>query len=193
VQVAAEDEAGLTYVNSVTITRPFGLYSTRRFVHGHATLSILTRGPLNSSLRTFHRPAEMPRGRTGHIYATDVWTDIPEERRPGLLRYDNALSVPLVSRVIRAVTDEGDLVADPFLGSGTTAVACVLSVAVLVGLLIGRVVRHRDRQVPHDEQGGDQQGGLSSRGRPRGGGGGAPPHSGGSPTTPERRAPRRAR
>jgi DNA modification methylase len=30
-----------------------------------------------------------------------------------------------VSRVIRSTTDEGDLVADPFLGSGTTAVACL--------------------------------------------------------------------
>ena len=74
----------------------------------------------------FHLPPEMPRGRTGHVYAADVWTDVPEERRPGLLRYDNALSPALVSRVIRSTTNLGDLVADPFLGSGTTAVACLL-------------------------------------------------------------------
>ena len=125
VQVVAEDVAGLTYVNSITVARRFGLYTTRRFVHQHHTVTLLTRGPLDSALRTFHRPAEMPRGRTGQIYAVDVWSDLPEERRPGLLRYDNALSPELVSRVIRSTTNETDLVADPFLGSGTTAVACL--------------------------------------------------------------------
>ncbi len=125
VQVVAEDVAGLTYVNSIAVARQFGLYSTRRFVHQHHVVSLLTRGPLDSPLRTFHRPEEMPRGRAGEIYAVDVWTDLPEQRRPGLLRYDNALSPALVSRVIRCTTDEGDLVADPFLGSGTTAVACL--------------------------------------------------------------------
>ncbi|MEN3308847.1 MAG: hypothetical protein V7603_5049 [Micromonosporaceae bacterium] len=125
IQVVAEDVAGLTYVNSIAVARAFGLYTTRRFVHQHHTVTLLTRGPLDSPLRTFHRPAEMPRGRTGQIYAVDVWSDLPEERRRGLLRYDNALSTALVSRVIRATTDETDLVADPFLGSGTTAVACL--------------------------------------------------------------------
>lgn len=125
VQVAAEDVAGLTYVNSIAVTRTFGLFATRRFVHQHHRVTLMTRGTLNSSLRVFHRPEEMPRGRTGQIYAVDVWTDIPEQRRRGLLRYDNALAHALISRVIRATTDEYHLVADPFLGSGATAVACL--------------------------------------------------------------------
>jgi DNA modification methylase len=125
IQVTAEDLAGLTYVNSIAVARHFGLYTTRRFVHQHHTITLLTRGPLDSPLRVFHRPAEMPRGRTGHIYAVDIWTDLPDERRRGLLRYDNALSPALMSRVIRSTTNPADLVADPFLGSGTTAVACL--------------------------------------------------------------------
>jgi len=126
VQIAAEDVAGLTYVNSVAVVRRFGLYTRRRFVHQHHRVTLLTKGPLDAPQRVFHLPPEMPRGRTGHVYAADVWTDVPEERRPGLLRYDNALSPALVSRVIRSTTNLGDLVADPFLGSGTTAVACLL-------------------------------------------------------------------
>jgi DNA modification methylase len=126
VQVAAEDVAGLTYVNSIAVTRRFGLYTTRRFVHQHHRITLMARGELDCPQRVFHRPAEMPRGRTGHIYATDVWTDLGEERRNGLLRYDNALPVALVSRLIRATTNHGELVCDPFLGSGTTAVACLL-------------------------------------------------------------------
>jgi len=125
VQIAAEDIAGLTYVNSIAVARQFGLYSTRRYVHQHHRITLLTKGPLDSPQRVFHRPEEMPRGRTGQVYAVDLWTDVPEERRPGLLRYDNALSPTLVSRMVRSTTDVGDLVADPFLGSGTTAVVCL--------------------------------------------------------------------
>lgn len=127
VQVAAEDAAGLTYVNSITVTRRFGVYTTRRFVHQHNTVTLLTRGPLASRRRVFHRPDEMPRGRGGEVYAVDVWTDIPPEQRTGLLRYDNALHPDLASRVIRSTSSPGDLVADPFLGSGSTAVACLTS------------------------------------------------------------------
>ncbi|MEV4212617.1 site-specific DNA-methyltransferase [Micromonospora sp. NPDC049662] len=125
VQVAAEDIAGLTYVNSIAVRRPFGLYSTRRYVHAHHRVTLMTRGPLDSPQRFFDRPAEMPRGRTGQIYAVDVWADIPDERRPGLLRYDNALHPALVSRLVRSTTRRGELVCDPFLGSGTTLVACL--------------------------------------------------------------------
>ena len=131
VQVVGEDVAGLTYVNSVAVRRPFGLYATRRFVHAHSTVTLLTKGPLASKRRFFERPAEMPRGRGGHVYAVDYWDDVGTAQRRGLLRYDNALPVPLVSRIVRSCTrsaarlEDADLVADPFVGSGTTAVVCL--------------------------------------------------------------------
>lgn len=126
VQVEAEN-AGLTYVNSIAVRKRFGLYTTRRFVHQHWRVTLMTKGTYRSARRVFHRPAEMPVGRTGHIYAVDVWDDIPEMRRSGLMRYDNSLHPDLASRVIRATTDEGDLVADPFLGGGSTAEACMVT------------------------------------------------------------------
>ncbi|NIL64718.1 site-specific DNA-methyltransferase [Salinispora arenicola] len=122
--MTAED-AGLTYVNSIAVARRFGLYSRRRFVHQHHRVTLLCKGSLTEPARVFHLPPEMPRGRTGQIYATDLWTDIPEQRRRNLLRYDNSLHPALVSRVIRATTDLDHLVADPFLGSGTTAIAAL--------------------------------------------------------------------
>lgn len=123
-QIAAED-AGLTYVNSIVWKRQFGLYTTRQYVHQHHTITLLTNGPLDSRHRTFHRPEEMPRGRSGEIYAVDVWDDIAEERRRKLLRYNNALPWQLLSRLIRSTTDPDDLVVDPFVGSGTTPIACL--------------------------------------------------------------------
>ena len=133
VQTTAEDAAGLTYVNSIAVARGFGVYTTRRFVHQHYTVTLLTRGPLDSRRRIFERPQEMPLGRSCEIYAVDVWTDIPQERRSGLLRYDNALHPDLASRVIRSTTNPGDLVADPFLGGGSTAVACLTTGRRFVG------------------------------------------------------------
>lgn len=124
VQVAAK-RAGLTYVNSIPVSRTFGMHTRRRFVHQHHRITLMTRGDLYSPARTFNPPPEMPRGRAGEVYAADIWTDIPEERRNGLLRYDNALPTALASRTIRCATNPGDLVADPFLGSGTSAVACL--------------------------------------------------------------------
>ena len=124
VQVLAEDEAGLTYVNSIAVRRSFGLYVTRRYVHSHARITLLTKGPLDSPLRFFERPTELPRGESGQVYALDVWDDIPRYDRSGLLRYDNALPPQMVSRIVRSCSRHGELVADPFVGSGTTPIVC---------------------------------------------------------------------
>ncbi|HJQ68097.1 MAG TPA: site-specific DNA-methyltransferase [Blastocatellia bacterium] len=53
---------------------------------------------------------------------TDVWDDIDfySEKR----YHTTQKPVKLIERLIRASTDEGMIVLDPFLGSGTTAVAC---------------------------------------------------------------------
>lgn len=125
VQITGED-LGLTYVNSIAVRRTMGMYCTRRYVHAHNRITLMTAGQLDSTLRTFDRPTEMPRGRTGEIYAVDVWDDIPDFRaEPTALRYDNALHPKLVSRVVRSTTRPGDLVADPFIGSGTTPLVCL--------------------------------------------------------------------
>lgn len=82
VQVIGEDEAGLTYVNSVAVQRDFGLYTTRRFVHAHNTVTLLTKGPLDSVARFFERPDDLGRGRSGEVYAVDVWNGRPRRAPP---------------------------------------------------------------------------------------------------------------
>jgi site-specific DNA-methyltransferase (adenine-specific) len=57
----------------------------------------------------------------------DVWTDIPPVRHwkfKSRERRCNALSTKLVSRVVEMSTVEGDVVLDPFGGSGTTFAVC---------------------------------------------------------------------
>ncbi len=57
----------------------------------------------------------------------DVWTDIPPVRHQKFKsknRKANALSTKILDRVVEMSTVPGDLVLDPFGGSGTTYVVC---------------------------------------------------------------------
>jgi hypothetical protein len=119
-QVVAEDVAELTYVNTIVARRAFPLRTTRRLAFAHWTLTVLTRGPLHSRARYYACPDDLPRARSGREYGQDVWTDMPRHGRPGQVRWDNSLPGLLVNRVIRAFTRPRELVADPFVGSGTS-------------------------------------------------------------------------
>ncbi len=70
-----------------------------------------------------HRGALNPKGLT----LKDVWTDIPPVRHAKFKsqkRKANALSTKLLDRVIEMSTVPGDVVLDPFGGSGTTFAVC---------------------------------------------------------------------
>ncbi len=70
-----------------------------------------------------HRGAMNPKG----VTLKDVWTDIPPVRHwkfKSKNRRANALSTRILSRVIEMSTAPGNLVLDPFGGSGTTFVVC---------------------------------------------------------------------
>ena len=70
-----------------------------------------------------HRDAMNPRG----VNLKDVWTDIPPVRHwkfKSRERTANALSTKTLDRVIEMSTVPGDMVIDPFGGSGTTFAVC---------------------------------------------------------------------
>ncbi len=70
-----------------------------------------------------HRNAMNPNG----VTLKDVWTDIPPVRHwkfKSKGRPANALSTKILDRVIEMSTAPGDLVLDPFGGSGTTFAVC---------------------------------------------------------------------
>ena len=132
VQVAAED-AGLTYVNSIAVRRPFALRTTRRFAHAHWTVTVLCKGSLRSRRRFYAAPPSLPRAASGASYPLDVWNDVPARRRPDQLRYDNELPPLMVERLLEATTagpENGGTcwqsrVVDPFMGGGAVLRACI--------------------------------------------------------------------
>jgi site-specific DNA-methyltransferase (adenine-specific) len=70
-----------------------------------------------------HRDAMNPKG----VNLKDVWTDIPPVRHwkfKSRERRANALSTKILDRVVEMCTCPGDLVLDPFGGSGTTYAVC---------------------------------------------------------------------
>lgn len=70
-----------------------------------------------------HRDAMNPKG----VNLKDVWTDVPPVRHwkfKSRNRKANALSTKLLDRVIEMSTIPGEMVLDPFGGSGTTYVVC---------------------------------------------------------------------
>ncbi len=70
-----------------------------------------------------HRDAMNPNG----VTLKDVWTDIPPVRHwkfKSKNRKANALSTKILDRVVEMSTVPGDVVLDPFGGSGTTFVVC---------------------------------------------------------------------
>jgi site-specific DNA-methyltransferase (adenine-specific) len=70
-----------------------------------------------------HRGAMNPLG----VNLKDVWTDIPPVRHwkfKSKGRRANALSTKILDRVVEVSTCPGDVVFDPFGGSGTTYAVC---------------------------------------------------------------------
>jgi site-specific DNA-methyltransferase (adenine-specific) len=70
-----------------------------------------------------HRQAMNPKG----VNLKDVWTDIPPVRHWKFKSKDrkaNALSTKILDRVVEMSTVPGELVIDPFGGSGTTFAVC---------------------------------------------------------------------
>ncbi len=70
-----------------------------------------------------HRKAMNPNG----VNLKDVWTDIPPVRHRKFKsknRNANALSTKITDRIVEMSTLPGDIVLDPFGGSGTTFISC---------------------------------------------------------------------
>lgn len=128
IQCAAQ-QAGLTWVTTIAAGRVFPVRTVRRPAPAHWDISVLVKGALMHPRRVFNAPQDLPKAHSGGLYPLDWWPAEYNGRsdRRGLVRYDNSLPLRMVLRVVRMLTDPGEHVADPFLGGGTTAVACWLA------------------------------------------------------------------
>lgn len=121
VQRAAED-AGLSFTNSIVVPKATGVSpAARRWATSHFRLTVMTAGPGG----TFNLIPEMGTDQRGRLFPRDVWPPVVPQDSRGLYRYPNQLPASFADQVIRALSNEGDLVADFFCGSGTVPRMCL--------------------------------------------------------------------
>lgn len=118
-------ELGLTTVNHIIWKYQFGVVTNRRFVTSHYHCLYLCK---DDRLRKFFpyarhaKDARGPDGRSLH-YADkeDVW-EIKREYWHGDRKTPTKLPAELVAKILLYSSEPGDVVLDPFLGSGQVAV-----------------------------------------------------------------------
>jgi site-specific DNA-methyltransferase (adenine-specific) len=132
---------GMQFRHWITVSIKFGLPIRGRLYPAHYSLLYYTRGK-PKTFRKIRTPIETCRHCGGEIKdygghrdamndlgvnLMDVWTDIPPVRHgkfKSRKRKANALSTKILDRVVEMSTIEGEVVLDPFGGSGTTFAVC---------------------------------------------------------------------
>ncbi len=132
---------GLTFRHWITVNLKVGMPISGRLYPSHYSLLYYSKGKpkvfrkIRTPIETCrhcgkeikdyggHRQAMNPLG----VNLTDVWNDIPPVRHwkfKSKKRQTNQLSTKLLDRVILMSSLPGDLIVDPFGGSGTTYAVC---------------------------------------------------------------------
>ena len=135
-------ERGLTFRHWIAINIKMSMPINGRLYPSHYSLIYYSKGSKPKTFRKIRTPIETCRHCGGDIKdygghrsamnpkgvnLTDVWNDIPPVRHwkfKSKKRQANQLSTKLLSRVIEISTRPGDIVLDPFGGSGTTFAVC---------------------------------------------------------------------
>ncbi|UCH05915.1 MAG: site-specific DNA-methyltransferase [Candidatus Thorarchaeota archaeon] len=116
-------EAGLTTLNHIVWHYPFGVFTRRRFVTSHYHVIFLANNPQNY----FFNKVEH--------YPEDVWA-VKRKYRTREVKNSTKLPTDVVMRCIDFSSKPGDIVLDPFMGNGTTAVAAKCSWRHFIGFEI---------------------------------------------------------
>jgi len=153
-EIAAFLSGRLTFVHWIAVDIKYSLPIQRRLYPSHYSLLYFVKGP---QARVFH-PERLPMQVCPHcagdlrdyggykakmnpkgVNLSGVWWDIAPVRHAKYKRRNGANELPLklLDRVIEMSTDEGDLVSDPFGGSGTTYMAAELKGRRWLGVEIG--------------------------------------------------------
>jgi site-specific DNA-methyltransferase (adenine-specific) len=121
----AIEDVGFITVNHIIWKYQFGVYTRRRFVTAHYHCLYVCK---DDNKRQFYPESRYPvdardsEGRNLRYQdMEDVWY-IPREYWNGDLKTPTKLPAELVRKILQYSSQEGDLIMDPFLGSGQVAV-----------------------------------------------------------------------
>ena len=103
------DAAGLTTINHLIWKYQFGVFTKKKYVTSHYHILFVAKDPKHYTFNKIDH------------YPEDVWV-INREYWKGRMKTPTKLPRELVRKILLYSSNEGDLVFDPFLGSGTVAV-----------------------------------------------------------------------
>jgi site-specific DNA-methyltransferase (adenine-specific) len=103
------DEAGFTTVNHLIWKYQFGVFTKRKYVTSHYHILFVVKNPARYTFNKIDH------------YPEDVWV-ISREYWKGKKKTPTKLPPEIISKMLKYSSNPGDLVFDPFLGSGTVAV-----------------------------------------------------------------------
>ena len=132
----AVDDIGFTTVNHIIWKYQFGVATKRRFVTSHYHCLYVCK---DDKQRTFNfncrfGPDDRIDGRKSARYSDmeDVW-DIKREYWTGDIKTPTKLPYEVVSKILAYASNKGDIVLDPFLGSGQVAVVAQMMKRKYIG------------------------------------------------------------
>ncbi len=108
----AIDNVNLNVLNHIIWKYQFGVFTKRKFVTSHYHILFTVKDPKRYYFKKIDH------------YPEDVWV-IKRPYSPGKEKNSTKLPEELVERLILYSSRENDVVLDPFLGNGTTAVVCI--------------------------------------------------------------------
>ena len=106
----AIDDVGFITINHIIWKYQFGVFTKRRFVTSHYHILFVVKDERSYKFNKVEH------------YPEDVWV-INREYWTGKVKTPTKLPLELVKKILLFSSDEGDIVLDPFGGSGTVAVA----------------------------------------------------------------------
>jgi site-specific DNA-methyltransferase (adenine-specific) len=106
----ALDALGFITINHLIWKYQFGVFTKKKYVTSHYHILFVTKVPKGYTFNKIDH------------YPEDVW-EIKREYWKGKKKTPTKLPVELTKKIIEYSSDKGDIVFDPFIGSGTVAVA----------------------------------------------------------------------
>jgi site-specific DNA-methyltransferase (adenine-specific) len=126
--LAALRASGLQEINHVVWKFNFGVYTTTKFVSSHYHILYYAKP---GGKRTFNLQARYALDETAESGGSlnyrdreDVWV-VNREYKPGRVKNKNELPYALLQKMLAYSSNEGDLVADFFMGGGSTAAVAI--------------------------------------------------------------------
>ncbi len=129
----AMQQLGFKLLNDISWVKPNPPPNLSCRYFTHATETIIWAAKNSKSRHTFNY--KLMKEENGGKQMKSVWPVLPpsrQEKRFG--KHPAQKPTALLDRIIRASSDEGDVVLDPFLGCGTTTVAAIRAVRPTIGI-----------------------------------------------------------